>query len=617
MRHESRYRARPLFARPQRPEPPHKPKRSLLRILGGALRRTCTALGAMVLLSGILGGFFSSMALRNMGGEGPAAALPDEMVLYWPLADMPVEHENADGYGFRREKTLTMRDLQYALDEAAHDDRVKGFVVKLTAGGMDLAHIQEVRDAILRFKESGKFTYIYGASYEGLGDYYLASAFDKIWLQPAGIVSIPGVEVEMPFVRDALDKIGVEPQFFARKEYKNLFESLTSNEMSPASREMTDALVASLADTIAAGASQGRGMTPETFRKRVDEGLFTGAQALESGLIDRLDYTDTFNEELKKEVKGDPENDDPLLATVQSYVRDRESSRSFAPAGHKPKVALVYIVGQIVQDDDTGLDLGAAETLVSAIRDVADDDTVDTIVLRIDSPGGDPAAAEAIRRAVVKAQEKGKAVVVSMAGAAASGGYWIAAPADYIFAQPATLTGSIGVTGGKVSLRGLWEKLGVNWDGSSWGENAGLWSFNRPYSPSEAARMDALMDDIYDRFVDIVAKGRHMPRDQAEKLAHGRVWTGAQAQKIGLVDALGGLEEALDYAAGLAGTVDRHGITVEVVPRPRTPFEKIVEFLEMQAATGEYLHSALAPLNGLKTMTGGLTACTPPLMVSR
>ncbi len=585
MMHRNRHR--PLFSSPHRPKPPQK-KWRILHFLRTGLRRTCTALGAAVLFSIVMGMFYSSMLLRDFGEP---AVLPDEMVLYLPLKTGLAEHENSAGRYAFKDDTLTLRDVTNALDRAAGDPRVRGFVAKLAGGELELTHVEELREAIARFRESGKFAYIYAASYDTLGQYYFASAFEQIWLQPMGVVSIPGVQVEIPYARAVLDKIGVQPQIFARKEYKNLFESATETEMSTASREMMTALVGDLGKSIIDGVTVSREMKPGEFQGLVNKALFTSDEALDAGLIDRLDYADGFNAEIKQMVKGDPENDDDLFATVSAYVDDGIARNLIASAGHKPRVALIYAVGQISQYDESGSDLAAADTLVANINEAVDDEQTNVIVLRIDSPGGDPTASETIRRAVVRAKEKGKKIVVSMGGSAASGGYWIATDADYIFAAPTTFTGSIGVTGGKFSLKEMWAKIGVNWDGVRWGDNAGLWSFNQPYTPSEAARMEALMDHVYNAFVERVANGRHMTPEQADKIAGGRVWTGAQAKENGLVDELGSLDRALDYAATLAGATDRHGINVIVMPRVRTPFEKLIELLAMQVSMGNYFHA--------------------------
>lgn len=589
------YRQRALFTQPPKPKPPKK-KWRIAGFLWKALKRTCMVLGAFILMGAISGAILSNLALQKT-----AAPLPDEIVLYLPLEDGFSEHSNQQSpYGFT-DQNLTAREVTAAIDHAAKDKRVKGFLMKLEGGGLNLAHIEELRAAVLRFRESGKFAYIYAPSYDSLGKYYLASAFEQIWLQPMGILSIPGIQVEMPFARQALQKIGVEPQFFARKEYKTLFESLTNTEMSPESRAMMTRLVSDIGGTIKTGIAASRDMDEAAVQAQIDKALLTDAEALESGLVDKLDYTDTLNEIIKEKVTGDPENEDKIFIFMARYLQDMEEKKSFAPPVKKPKVALIYAVGQIVQNDEGGKNLGAAENLVSEIRKAADDASIDVIVVRVDSPGGSPTASETIRRAIVKAQEKGKKIVVSMGASAASGGYWIIADADHIFALPTTMTGSIGVTGGKVSLREMWGHLGINWDRVQWGDNAGIWSLNRPYSESGAARMNYLMDDIYKAFVTRVAEGRDMSFEQADSIAGGRVWTGLSAKEVGLVDELGGLDDALDYAAVLAGAADRHGVKIVVLPRRKTALEKVLALLENHAMVVNFLRMNAGALQTLAT----------------
>jgi protease IV len=222
--------------------------------------------------------------------------------------------------------------------------------------------------------------------------------------------------------------------------------------------------------------------------------------------------------------------------------------------------------------------VAAADEIATAILDVSEDDAYGAIVLRVDSPGGSPAASETIARALVRAREEGgKAIIVSMGPVAASGGYWIAAPADRIFATPTTLTGSIGVVGGKFILADMWDALRITWDGVQWGQNAGMWAGQAPFTPEQAARVEAMLDHVYDSFVARVAAGRGMTPEAVEAVARGRVWTGQQAAERGLVDELGGLTNALDYAAREVGADDRYGVEVDVLPRPPSPLEQFLE----------------------------------------
>ncbi|HBR70048.1 MAG TPA: signal peptide peptidase SppA [Rhodospirillaceae bacterium] len=580
-------RKRPLFTS-QSPQSVQKPKMKwvVLPVLWAALKRTCTALGAMVLMSAV----FSFWVVANLVPQGGAAgpALPEEMVLYinfdGGLDEIPPEAAFPDPFAVG---APTVRELVEAIDAAAKDKRVQGMLARMESGSFSTAHVQELRAAIKAFREAGKFAYIYSPSYGeaggGLGRYYLASAFEEIWMQPLGVVSVGGISAEIPYFKDTLDKIGVGTNFYQRKEYKTAYESISHSEITPANKEMLNALIGDIRHEITADVAKDLGTSTERFEKLVDKGLFTAREAEEEGLIHYADYADELVEIIKELVTGDPEADDSLFVDIGHYaqvmnVNGREGLLAQTMHSDNPKVALIYAVGAIMPDK-SGSGVAAAEEIAPALLDAADDDSISAVVLRIDSPGGSPTASESILRAVERVKEKGKPVIVSMGPTAASGGYWIAASADRIFVLPTTITGSIGVLGGKFYMRDLWEKLGVNWETIKWGENAGMWSINTPFSETESERMNAMLDQIYDAFLDRVAKGRKMKKEDVDKIAKGRVWSGRAAIKIGLADEVGGLTDALDYAANMAGFQSRASVTVEVLPRPKTTVEQIIELL--------------------------------------
>ncbi|MCB1555838.1 MAG: signal peptide peptidase SppA [Alphaproteobacteria bacterium] len=550
--------------------------------------RACTAVGAMVLISVLVGAFYAS--------SQTAPPLPDRMILSLTLDQDFAEHENdalAGIPGFADKQPPTIRDVVDALERAADDPRVVGLVAEMKGGPGNLAHLQELRAALGRFRTlHGKPAYIYASSYGeagGLGAYYLASAFDQIWLQPMGTVSVSGLRAEMPFARDALDRLGIAPEFFARKEYKSIFESLTDREMSPANRTATQALIDDLGTRMVAEIAQDRGLSEMTVKTQLDKGLLTDEEALAAGLVQRVDYPDI----LKAEMMTDAETDVSLSRYIHGLAHERKAAAKGKKDDPRTWVALVYAVGAIVSDGDSGFygeESASAATISEDILSAAEDDSIKAIILRIDSPGGSPTASETIRRAIVRAREEyNKPVIVSMGATAASGGYWIASPADRIFALPGSLTGSIGVAGGKVALTGLWNKIGVNWDAVQYGDNTGLWSLNAPLSESGTERFNALMDRTYEGFIARVAEGRHMSPEDVDNVARGRVWSGAQAQQRGLVDALGGLSAALDYTAETLGVANRDDLAVVVLPRPLSPFEKITDLIEGQVRVGESL----------------------------
>lgn len=563
-----------IFTRPPAPQP--QKKRLIRYVLWNAFKRMLMAIGALVLFSAIAASFLLSRVLREEGAI--PAPLPAKTVLYLPLdGDWPEYTKMVMPYGFARPE-LTLRGMIDALDRAAGDGRVKGLVADLRGGMTDIAQIQELRAALLRFRAAGKFAYIYGSSYgepgRGLGTYYLASTFDQIWLQPMGEVSIAGIGAEMPFARAVLDKIGVQPQFFARKEYKTLFESFTGTEMSPQSREMMQGLIDDLAGQFVQGIAEARKMDAAAVKALVDRGLFSDRQALDAGLADKLEDYEALREKVSMDVTGKPDPEDGLFTGIDDYAAD-----TMPPPSKGPAVALVHIKGAIMPSGAPEDGFVAAEDISDDISDAADDKDTKAIVVRIDSPGGSPAASETIRRALVRAKAKGKKVIVSMGGMAASGGYWVASPADRIFALPGTLTGSIGVAGGKFALQGLWDKIGITWDGVQYGKNADLMSFNKPFSQDGAALMNDTMDAIYEGFTARVAEGRKMTPAQVDKVARGRVWSGRQAAANGLVDEIGGLDAALDYTAKQLGAAKRQELDIYTLPRPVTPIERIRELI--------------------------------------
>lgn len=558
-------------------------------ILGRAIRRTCLVIGGVVLFSAVMG----VVLTFTLGGR--TAALPKDMILVFNLSDgvseNALEPSLLDPFAF---ESLTLRDLTASIDRAAKDQRVHGLVLNVDGGSIDPAHTEEIRTAIARFRLSGKKTKVFSPSFAdaggtGVGTYYLASAFEEIWMQPVGMLSLAGINMETPFARDLLDKIGVRADFLKREEYKNAMESFTENTMSEPAKEMMQSIVLDVINRIAASIYLTRKMETATFQNLVNQGLFTGQEALDAKLIDRLDYADVMVSEWKKSISGDPEDENIGFVNIADYAASARQATG-AP------VALVYATGMIVpKSADGGNDVADAERIADAIADAADNKHYKAIVLRIDSPGGSPTASETIRREIVRAKEKGKRVIVSMGPVAASGGYWIAANADKIYADASTLTGSIGVIMGKADLSGLWQKLGVTWYRINFGQNAGLWSPHSGFSEAERAQIDAQIENTYDAFLTRVAEGRKMDKAKVREIAKGRAWTGAQAIKIGLVDALGGLDDALDDAAKITGVKDRHDLKPVILPAPETPFEQFMAALHQQARAGKALRT-FAPM---------------------
>lgn len=607
-------RNNPLFNTPKNREKPKPRKWSIFRILGKSIRRACTTIGALILISAI----FSGIMAYYFSGQN-IKPLPDEMVLLLPVEGPFLEREQTPSIQdpFPSDQ-LTIRQVTEAMRQGKDDDRVKGVVIALRSGGINLTHIQEIRAAIKDFQESGKFVLAYSMSFgdtgNSFGGYYLAAAADEIWMQPVGSLAITGLSAELPFGRAALEKLGITPQFVKRKEYKSAAAPAMQSDLDPATKEMMTAIITDLGGQFVEDVAKDRNLSEQTVKDLIDVGVFLDKEAIEAGLIDRLAYGDTLVDEMNTRISGDKESRDAKFISMDGYLgralleKKKYMIENEIPIAEKPAVALIYVNGAIVPRTEsvrmgsfssaiTGPQFAAANKISEAIFDASKRDDIKAIIVRVNSPGGSPAASESIRRAIVRAKERGKKVIISMGATAASGGYWVSPDADKIFAMPATLTGSIGVVGGKFVLKDMWEKLNINWAQIAFGESAGMWSMNEKFDQAELARFEAIMDNIYTEFVSRVAQGRDMEYEQAEKIARGRAWTGRQALEIGLVDALGGLDLALDETAKLIGEKTREDIRVIELPRKKTLQEKLIELLRQQVTLNQFISDVTASLS--------------------
>jgi len=472
----------------------------------------------------------------------------------------------------------TLRDLLDGLERAGNDDRVKGIYARLGDDDIGTAQVQEIRDAIAAFRAKGKFAVAYADTFGELSGgthaYYLATAFDDIWLQPEGLVGLTGLTTATPFFRGTLDKLGVVPSFDHRSEYKTAMNEITEHGMTPAHREETEAIVQSVFTQIVHGIASGRGLQEAEVRALVDRGPLLTSEATQSHLIDHIGYRDQAEDAAKQRAGAGAK----MLSLVQYLNR----------AGHPhisgPVVALIYGTGLIQRGASSSNPLVptgimGADTLVRGFDKAARDSSVKAILFRIDSPGGSAVASETIWQAVRQARKRGKPVIVSMGNVAGSGGYYVAAPADKIVAEPATLTGSIGVLAGKFITTGFWDKLGVSWDGVKAGENADMFTTLSDFSPAAHQRFEAFLDATYAGFKKHVAQGRGLDDAKVEEIAKGRVWTGQDAKARGLVDALGGFSTALQLAKQAAKIPEDQDVTLKIFPAPATTREMITRLL--------------------------------------
>ncbi|MFI6507454.1 signal peptide peptidase SppA [Streptosporangium sp. NPDC050855] len=452
-------------------------------------------------------------------------------------------------------RKTSLTDVLSGLKRARKDDRVKALIVKIGTQSPGLAVVQELRQAVKYFRDAGKLTVAFAESFGELGagtvPYYLASGFERVYLQPSGDVGLTGVAMEQRFLRGALGKLGVEYQVGQRHEYKTAANTFTQDHMTEAHRESMSRITESVTEQVVAGIAEGRGIDAVRVRELIDQGPFIGAEALEAGLVDRMAYRDEVYDEVKSAV-----GEDAILQYVGRYAKALTARK--LPHPGEQTVALVHGSGAIRLGRSGRSPLGGggamgSDTICAALRAARRDDNVKAVVFRVDSPGGSYTASDAIWREVVLTRKAGKPIVISMGDLAASGGYMVSMAADAIVAQPGTLTGSIGVFGGKAVISGLLEKIGVSSETVGEGTNSGMLSSTKGFSEAQWARINAWLDRVYDDFVNKVAEGRGLSRERAHELAKGRVWTGADALERGLVDELGGLEDALSLARKKAG----------------------------------------------------------------
>ena len=495
--------------------------------------------------------------------RGPA--VESDSVLWLRVPSNLGEQAPDDVFGFL-EQRATVGSVVSALRMAKVDDRVSAVVVVPPVVPGLWGSVQEIRDAVVDFKESGKP--IVAHLEFGMGQaYYLATACDEIFMSPTSPLMLVGVASYEFFFRDTLDKVGIEADMLAAGDYKTAINTYTESAFTPEHREATEALSRDFYEQLVDGIAEGRGMTRARVREVIDQGPFVAGDAVSLGLVDDLVYEDELLDRLSP---------DDEAGRLDFATYDRVEPQSLG-LGTGPRIAVVYVEGAINFGSSTPSLPGSARmvgsgTMSEAIRDARNDPSIEAIVLRIDSPGGAATAADIIWRELTLAREQ-KPLVVSMGDVAASGGYYIAAPAHAIVAQPGTLTGSIGVFSGKFAAAGAFEKLGVGVDGVTFGAQADILSPVDRFSDAARAAMQSQVDDIYERFLQVVAEGRAMSRDEVHAVAQGRVWTGRQALVRGLVDELGGLRRAVLLAQEQAGIGAEEEVSLVPYPGPRSFFE--------------------------------------------
>jgi protease-4 len=515
--------------------------------------------------------------LRNLAKRVDTArhhGVPNGCVLELDLQAVPGETSGFDplaviaGGG----RPLVLREAIAAIHRAAEDSRVAGLIARVQIPAAAAGPVQELRDALTAFSDV-KPSLAWAETYPGTLSYYLASAFREVWMQPSGTVGLVGFATNALFLRDALDKAGIEAQFIARGEYKSAANLFTQDGYTDAHREADTQLIESLHNQVWQAVAESRHLEPADIDSLADKAPLLRDDAVTGRLIDRIGFRDEAFARIAELVgapgvspeTGDADSDDgPPRLYLNRYAR-ATASRPTPPMPPipgrktKPTVAVVTLHGPIVSGRGgpqllpIGNSSAGADTIAAALREAAADDAVSAIVLRVNSPGGSVTGSETIWREVNRVRDRGKPIVASMGAVAASGGYYVSMSADAIVANPGTITGSIGVVTGKLVARELKDRLGVGSDSVRTNANADAWSINQPFTDDQHAHVEAEADLFYTDFIERVARGRNMTVAAVDAIARGRVWTGTDALQRGLVDELGGLRTAVTRAKVLAG----------------------------------------------------------------
>ena len=530
---------------------------------------------------------FVSMAgfllLYFIVGREPAVASNTTLVLKIGGDLSEVAPANVVGY-LRGANAPTVRTIVDNLRKAKVDSRVSSVLLKPT--GFDSPYwgkVQEIRDAVVEFKKSGKPVYAY-LQYGGDREYYLATAADRIFLMPSSPLDLNGIATYQVFLRGTLDKIGAYPDLHHIGDYKTASNQMTEKGYTRAHKEMDESLNRDLYEQFVRGIADGRKKNEADVRRLLDDGPFLPEDALHAGLIDDLAYEDQVEDRLGGARRpGAAAGPSPAEGRLKKIDGDEYARIGTASLGlnRGPRIGVIYATG-VINSGKSGYDpvngaVVGSDTLIDSIRQARRDGSLRAIVLRIDSPGGSTTASDAIWRELMIARNEraDRPIVASMSDLAASGGYYIAMPAQVIVAQPSTLTGSIGIYGGKIVTGGVYEKLGAHIEATSIGKHAEINSPVRPYNADERRKLEEQLQAFYDQFIEKVATSRHTTPEKIDAIAQGRVWTGRQAKQNGLVDALGGLDAAVAIAKQRAKLAADSEVELVVFP-PRKSFYEIL-----------------------------------------
>jgi protease IV len=574
----------------------------VLTWLWGIVKSVLNTIARIVVFAVVLIVVLAGIGL--VSGDG----LPSNMVLELD-ARKTIEDKTASGLLDIGQRSLSVLDIVMTLDAAQRDSRVKGVFLRVGSGDLSVPKAQELRDALKRFRGTGKFVIAHSQSFYsgGLGDYVVAAASDEIWMQPVSTFFSSGTATSALFLKGLFDKVEATPQFIKRYEYKNAANMFMETDFTAPHREATMRILQSWYDTTVAEVAQDRNLPRETLVSVLDASPVQVEEVRAKGLITHIGYDDEAREAAETKAGGDSE--------LTSFGRYAQATRNQDVGYGAPTIALVHAAGEILEgDDDSPLSDTAdsiyGDVFATAIRDAAEDDSVRAILLRVDSPGGSAIASDQILQAVKKARAAGKPVVVSMGSVAASGGYYISLAADRILALPGTLTGSIGVIWGKFAVGRTMGLVGVTARELGVGRNALFLSGIMPWNEEQLAKVNQQADVVYADFTGKVAEGRKLPVERVQELAKGRVWTGADALERGLVDELGGFWAAVDDVKMLAGIDADTRVRFKEYPAAGGFFSTVSRLVETSSAAVKTLQglNAVMEAEAVKTLIGALHA---------
>ena len=492
------------------------------------------------------------------------------------------------------EQSLSNLVLQF--NKARVDKRIKSILLSVDMSAVGWGKSEEIRDAIADFRSSGKPVYAYMEGYSTDKEYYIASACDKVYMAPPSELFINGLAADVMFFRGSLDKLGIYPDMVQMGKYKTAVETFTRKDMSDANREFVNSLLDDLFNRYVESIAKARGKSAEDMRAIIDNAPYSSAKAKELGLIDGVAYRDEIEKELKAKL-GYKESDQLSLVRSATYNEVEPESLGLDQG---EKIAVIYATGDIgsgkSENSPSGDQSIGSDTLAKALNDARDDKTIKAIVIRVDSPGGSGLASDIIWHAVEAAKAK-KPVVISMSDVAASGGYYIAAGANKIIAQPSTITGSIGVFAGKPVIKGFYDWLGISNEYVLRGKQAGMFRESEKFTPEERAKFEDMVKRMYyEEFIPKVAKGRNKTPEYVDSVAQGRVWTGAQGKERGLVDEFGGLDRAVEVAKELAKIPKDKGVHRVILPYPQTFLQELLNVGDEQTRIKTQRQAVLSAL---------------------